>query len=229
MPLIVNKSDGSKEVYLHTKVMGTMAVALGDSGSYRDDLTGQLAETVTSFLCRHYNSHGALAVVGSDEIHSMIKAVLSDTGYEQAALSLKEHYINRQIKRSRTEVVHCRQSQKDDNWPILSSSSDIDYGFSVSADQEFSGKSANEFVTEPWDKSVVVKGLEQGNGIEHGMARAVAALIEEKVLKLGCRRLFSSVIREMVKNELWEMTKAQEALEVLGGRADVPAVTQGLC
>ena len=126
MPLLVNKSDGSQEVYLHTIVMGTIAAALGDSGSYRDDLTGDLSETVTSYLCKHYNSSGDLAVVGSDEIHAMIKAVLSDTGYEQAALSLKEHYVDRQVKRRRTEVVHWRQLYKNDNGSFFSLNIEID-------------------------------------------------------------------------------------------------------
>ena len=53
------------------------------------------------FLRRRYRNGKA----NSNEIHSMIEVVLSDTGFEQAALALHEHRMTRQIKRRRLEVI----------------------------------------------------------------------------------------------------------------------------
>lgn len=189
MQLMVEKCDGSREVYLHTKVMGSIALALGDCGNYHEGLAEQLAESVTTFLRRRYGK----LTVSADEIHAMIAAVLSETAYEQAALALQENRIGRQIKRSRREVVHCDAASNDDI---------VKY-----ADYLLEGGPV-----EPWNKSVIVRKLEDGNGLPHNLARAVAAGVEEKVLGLGCRRLFSSLVRELVVNELVAMKQAEMAL-----------------
>ena len=105
MPLIVNKSDGSTEVYLHTKVMGTIAAALSDCDCYQENLTEQLTEAVTIYLSRRQRRCNNCGTVNTDEILSMVKVVLCDTGYPQAALTLQEHYLNRQIKRTRIRLL----------------------------------------------------------------------------------------------------------------------------
>ena len=46
MQLRVEKSDGSSEVYLHTKVMGTIARALSECDGYLEGQPEQLAEAV---------------------------------------------------------------------------------------------------------------------------------------------------------------------------------------
>ena len=66
--LKVLKCDGSVEVYYHTKVMGSIAAALGDCNNYyQEGVAEQLADVVTVFLRRHYSSES----VSADEIHSM--------------------------------------------------------------------------------------------------------------------------------------------------------------
>ena len=96
MQLTVLKSDGSTEIYLHTKVMGSIAAALCDCDCFEAGLSEQLSEAVTVFLRRRYGS----CTVSTDEIHSMIEAVLSDTGYDRAALALHEHRITRLERRA---------------------------------------------------------------------------------------------------------------------------------
>ena len=134
MQLTVEKSDGTFEIYLHTKVMGALGAGLSESGKYDPKLVEELAEAVTLFVRRHYTAR----VVSSDELHSMIEAVLCDTGHEKAALALHENRIRRQIKRNRTEVVHLYRSN---------SRSLMEYD-----DEE----SVQRF-TQPWNKSVIVR------------------------------------------------------------------------
>ncbi|KPK77610.1 MAG: hypothetical protein AMJ79_02660 [Phycisphaerae bacterium SM23_30] len=189
MQLRVEKSDGSSEVYLHTKVMGVIARSLAESDGYRQGQPEQLAEAVTTYLRRRH--HGG--IVTSDEIHSMVEVVLYDTGYERAALLLHEHRVNRQIRRRRIEVV---------NRIFVPGSRDSD-------DLELS---AADEATARWNKSVIVRDLEEKYSLAHNLARAAAGAVEEKVLGLGCRRVTLSLVKELVANELWSMLQAEKSL-----------------
>jgi hypothetical protein len=184
----VTKSDGSIEVYLHTKVMCSIAAALGESGNCREGLTDYLAEAVTEYVLRRYSC----ATIGTDEIHAMIEVVLSETGYVEAALCLHNHRLTRGIKRSRIEVVYNHRSDRG-------GSGDNDAGF-------------ESYTVRPWNKSVIVQALGGESELPRGVARTVAGAVEEKVLLMGCRRVRSSLIRELVESELWAMREAEKAL-----------------
>jgi hypothetical protein len=227
MSLIVNKCDGSKEVYLHTKVMGTIASALADSGCYCEVSASRLSEAVTTFLFRRYRNSENGRSVSADEIYAMIIAALSDTDHEQAAALLQEHRLNRRIKRSRTEVVHYGQgAELYEQIPIALVTAKRVKG-SIGLQDESCGCSLspdnNCFTTVLWDKSVIIKDLENKMAVEHNLARTVAAMVEEKVLKMSCRRVLSSVVREIVKNELWQLKQAEANFDYQFAGKPVPA------
>lgn len=191
MQLKVEKSDGSSEVYLHTKVMGTIAAALAEGGCYEEGCPEQLAEAVTTFLKRSCRKGS----VGSDEIHSMIEVSLCETGYIEAALVLHEYRVNRQIKRKRIEVLHTCRSGRN------------------TFDQIHEEPDSSETDTiEPWDKSVIARDLEKNRALPRNLARAIAGAVEEKILRLDCRQLSSALVRELVENELLSMKRAEQAL-----------------
>ena len=185
MQLKVLKSDGSVETYLHTKVMGSIAAALGDSGHYQEGITDHLAEAVTEYIAKRYGSSS----ISTDEIHAMIEAVLSETGHYEAALALHEHRLTRQVKRNRTEVIH-----RLDNTPISNPFTSVS-----------SQDPVDEFSCEPWNKTIIVRKLQEERQIPRPLARALAAAVEEKVLRLQVRYVFATLIRALVENELWTM------------------------
>ena len=188
MQLTVEKCDGTFEVYLHTKVMGTLGAALSECGAYSPMLVEELAEAVTTFIQRRYVRHA----ITSDEIHSMIEVVLCDTGHEKATLLLHENRITRQVRRSRTEVLY-----HNDTYSVLQCPFDED---------------SIRGLTRPWNKSLIVRDLEGESELPHEVARAVAGLVEEKVLAMGSATVTSSLVRELVANELLAIRMAQRAL-----------------
>ena len=196
MQLKVLKSDGSSEVYLHTKVMGTIGAALCSCGGYQEVTVQNLAEAVTVFLCRKYGSY----VVSSSEIFSMILAVLGDSGYEGAAVAVNEHRLNRQLKRNRTQV--CRYHSADKQW-LAKRNKNISKNTPASEEP---------LSTEQWNKSVIVQYLQAEKGLSRNMARAIAGVVEERVLLMECHSLTTSLVRELVNNELLEMQRAEESL-----------------
>jgi hypothetical protein len=101
MQLKVIKADGHLEEYLHTKVIGTFSNALGLVDDMNIFAAEQFAEAVTFYLYEKRDSQ----MVTVEEIHLMTQSVLTATGYENAAVALNEHRLNRKLARNRIEVI----------------------------------------------------------------------------------------------------------------------------
>ena len=101
MQLNVIKYDGSTEEYMHTKIIGSFhnALSLADESSVF--VAEQLADAVTFNLYQKDTNH-----ISSDEIHLTIEAVLSATGYRNAATALSEYRNARKLKRNRIVVIN---------------------------------------------------------------------------------------------------------------------------
>jgi transcriptional regulator NrdR family protein len=189
--LKVVKADGSIEEYLHTKVIGTISNALAQDGQADTYIAEQLADVVTYFLYQRKNSRS----VTSDEIFSIIKAVLTTTGYEDAAIVLTEHQFNRRIKRSRTEVVSVDIQQL--------------------ADAEMLWASQQSPYRSPWDKSKIVNDLVTNYNVPRHTARAIASMVEEKIFNIGLTSVSASLVKQLVLGDAAALLRAQRQLQTL--------------
>jgi hypothetical protein len=189
--LKVIKADGSIEEYLHTKVMGTINNALGEVGLANIDIAEEFAEVVTFFLYNQYNRR----TVTSDDIFSMIKVVLAATGYEDAAVALSEHHFERKLKRSRIEVVPADVQDL--------------------TDAELLAGTEGSPGRIRWDKSRIVEDLVSGHGICRQTARTIAAMVEEKVFKVGMTLVPSSLIKQLVLGDTATVLRAQQQLQAV--------------
>ncbi|MBN1816670.1 MAG: hypothetical protein JW828_04875 [Sedimentisphaerales bacterium] len=114
MQMRVIKSDGAVEEYLHTKVIGTLNNALALVNESNVYAAEQFSEAITFYLYRkNQDDH-----VASDQIHLMVQAILSATGYDHAARALNEYHLNRMLKRRRTSVTWQGEDQvrPDEPW-----------------------------------------------------------------------------------------------------------------
>lgn len=191
MQLRVIKADGSIEQYLHTKVVGTISNALGGIDQADIHIAEQLAEVVTYFL---YHKQKPL-VVTSNEIFSIIEAVLTATGYEEAAIALNEHHFERRLKRSRIEVVSVDIEQL----------SDADLLTSV-------GKLPDRY---RWDKSRIVKDLVAKHKVRRQTARTIASMVEEKVFNMGVTLVPVSLIKQLVLGDTAAVLRAEKQLQTI--------------
>ena len=181
MQIKVIKSDGHMEEYLHTKVLGTFSNALALVDDTNIFAAEQFAEAVTFYLYEKRASQ----IVTSEELHLMIQAVLSSTGYDHAAEALNDHRLNRKLKRGRVEVVD------DQSYTV-----DEDVAMRVSR----------------WTKSRIVQDLIRIDKIKPNIARAIGSAVEEKVLALGMTRVRRSLIKELVLADTDTMLDAQGQL-----------------
>jgi transcriptional regulator NrdR family protein len=191
MQLRVIKADGSVEEYLHTKVVGTISNALARIDQ-ADILTAeQLAEVVTYFL---YHKQKPL-VVTSGEILSIIEAVLTTTGYEDAAIMLSEYHFERKLKRSRIEVVSI-DVQKISDAELLTNV------------REISNKSR-------WNKSQIVKDLMTEHNVCRQAARTIASMVEEKIFNMGITLVPASLIKQLVLGDAAAVLRAEQQLQTV--------------
>ncbi|MBP7052382.1 MAG: hypothetical protein KBE65_15320 [Phycisphaerae bacterium] len=187
--LQVTKSDGTTEEYIHTKVVGTINNALSSAGEPDMAMAEDLAEVVTYYLYRRQESRQT----SSSEIFSMIKAVLVSTGFEDAALALGEHAIERRLKRARTEVLAVD----------VRDFSDVERLYRTPRPPE----------RVPWDKSRIIDELTDESGLSRQTARVVAAMVEERIFSMGMTLVPQSLVKQLVLGEAAAILRAQQELQ----------------
>jgi len=191
MQLKVIKADGSIEEYCHTKVIGTIGNALADAEQGDICTAEQLAEVVTYFLYHKQKRHSVTA----SEIFSIIKAVLTSTSYEDAAIALNEYHFQRKLKRSRTEVV----------------SVDIQ----ELTDAELLGKAKQLGERSRWNKSRIVNDLVTQYGICRQTSRMIAAMVEQKIFSMEITVVPASLINQLVLSDAATVLQAQRQLQTI--------------
>jgi len=189
--LKVVKTDGSIEEYLHTKVIGTISNALAMVGEPDIEVAEQFAEAVTYFLYHRQNRYS----VTSNEIFSMIKAVLTATKFEEAAIALSEYQFERKLKRSRIEVVSVDIQELEDVEIFCKT-------------EQFSSKCQ-------WDKSRIVDDLVAKHGLSRQTARVIASMVEEKIFNMGITLVPVSLVKQLVLGDAAAILRAQRQLQAI--------------
>ena len=131
----------------------------------------------------------------SDEIFSIIKAVLTATNYEDAAVALSEHRFERRLKRSRIEVVSVDIQQL--------------------SDAHLLDKSEQSSDRARWDKSRVVDDLITKHNINRQTARTIASMVEEKIFSMGLTVIPVSLIKQLVMADAAAILRAQQQLQAV--------------
>jgi transcriptional regulator NrdR family protein len=188
MQLKVTKTDGSIEDYLHTKVLGTLNNALAQTDQPDISIAEQLAEAVTWYLYKKQQRQQ----VTSSEILSMIKAVLTETGYTAAAVALTEHHFERKRRRCRTEVVFIDISSLED--------------------VRFMRDSAEKAGRSRWDKSRIVEKLLQDYEVERQTARTIASLVEEKIFSMNITSVPAGLLKQLMLSQAATVLHAHQQL-----------------
>ena len=187
--LKVVKADGTAEKYLHTKVMGAIGNVLAATGQADVYIAEQLAEVVTYHLYHEHN----LRCVTSSEIFTVIKAVLETTGYEDAAIALTEHHLERKLKRSRIEVAAVNIQELKDAQQLCRT-------------EQWADRSR-------WDKARIVNDLVAKHGFPRQTARAIASMVEEKIFNMGLTVVPASLIKQLVLGDAAAVLRAQQQLQ----------------
>ena len=186
--LKVLKNDGSIEQYIHTKVIGTISSALSKVNRTNIYIAEQFADVVTYYLYQK-DTHS----ISSSEIFSIITAILTETGYEDAAEALNEYHYWRKFKRLRTEVISIDIQDLDDA--------------QLFAENEYPRNSNR------WDKRRITDSLVYEYNFDISTSRMIASMVEHRIFNMETTVVPTSLIKQIVLSEMAVVIRAQRQLQ----------------
>lgn len=187
-PERVKKRDGRIVPFDLRKIAAAIAKTFAATGEGDPSLAGELAQVVAMTLARHESGNRtrgasrrpAAWVPTIEEIQDLVERVLMETGYAKAAKA----YILYRDKRARLrELLSVRESEPSGELRV-----------------EGPGGAAQS-----WSKGRIAAALMQEADLPRETAEQIASRVEEKVFGSGITRLSTTLIRELVDNELFAM------------------------
>lgn len=179
----VRKRDGRIVPYDESRIANAIFKAAQAVGGEDRKMAEELAAVVGLFIQKEY---GDGRIPGIEDIQDMVEKVLIETGHAKTAKA----YILYREKRARIrEMMQVRKEiRRNDNT--------TDFSLLVDA-------GTKEEVS-PWNKRLIALALVKEADIDPQVADEIASEVEKKVFDSGIRRISTSLIRELVDNELFE-------------------------
>jgi len=179
----VRKRDGRLVPFNERKIADAIFKAAQAVGGQDRALAEELASIVTSLLDKQFGEDG---VPGIEDIQDLVEKVLIETGHARTAKA----YILYRAERARIrELVQVRKRR-----PKSQSSTDISLLVQAGTVDEVG----------QWDRQRIVVALMREAGLPEAEAEVIAKAVEEKIFHSPLTRISTSLIRELVDNELFE-------------------------
>ncbi|MBM4045627.1 MAG: anaerobic ribonucleoside-triphosphate reductase [Planctomycetes bacterium] len=178
----VKKRDGRIVPFDEKKIADAIFKAAQAVGGEDRFLAEELAGVVTLFLRKNSQS----LTPGIEEIQDMVEKVLIETGHAKTA---KAYILYRDKRAKVREALRVRKS-------IRQNGSTTDLSLLVDPGTR------DELL--PWDKAKVALALQAEADVGDELAGEIASAVERRVLASGMNRISTSLIRELVDNELFE-------------------------
>ena len=178
----VRKRDGRTVVFDEKRIADAIFAAARAVGGEDRLLAEELASAVTFFLEKKFDDR----VPGIEDIQDMVEKVLIETGHAKTA---KAYILYRDKRAQARQSIKVRKSTRK-----AEESTDI----SLLVDPG----SRDELL--PWDKTRIQQALVKEADLDPYDARKIAGAVEQKILNSGLDRISTSLIRELVDNELFE-------------------------
>jgi len=178
----IRKRDGRLVRFDQRKIQNAIFKAAQAVGGDDTVLAEELASMVSMLLEREYDDQPPTI----EEIQDTVEKVLIETGHARTAKA----YILYRDRRAR--VRQSLQVRK----PVRTRDSSTDLALLVNTE------SLDEL--HEWDKCKIARALETEADIAPELAHEIASEVERRVLASGLTRITTSLIRELVDNELFE-------------------------
>jgi ribonucleoside-triphosphate reductase (formate) len=151
----------------------------GEDRQTADDL----AEIVTVFLENNYSNE---VPPGIEDIQDLVEKTLIETGHAKTA---KAYILYRERRARLRNGLRVRKAVRTDR-----NTTDISLLVDAGSHDELLG----------WDKARVAEALVKEADLDGSAAHEVASAVEKKVFQSGIKRISTTLIRELVDNELFE-------------------------
>ncbi|TLD42797.1 MAG: Ribonucleotide reductase of class III (anaerobic), large subunit [Candidatus Jettenia ecosi] len=176
------KRDGRLVSFNEKKIADAIFRAALAVGGEDRALADELAVVVTMFLEKKY----AGQTPGIEDIQDIVEKVLIETGHAKTAKA----YILYRDKRARVrESLRVRKQSKK-----RADTTDVSLMVNTETKDE----------TFPWDKRKIAEALFKEADMSEEASGEIAGAVEQRVFSSGLNRISTSLIRELVDNELFE-------------------------
>ncbi|MCK4543153.1 MAG: hypothetical protein KAU17_13045, partial [Spirochaetales bacterium] len=175
------KRDGRLVEFNKSKIARAIFKSAQAVGGENETLANELASVVTLFLKKKFGS----IIPGIEEIQDVVEKVLIETGHAKTA---KAYILYRDRRAQARADLKVRKKTKD-----RSNSTDISLLVTPLAKDEVLA----------WDKTRVAKALIKEASLSEALAYKIAASVEKRLFNSGLRQVSTSLIRELVDNELF--------------------------
>lgn len=178
----VRKRDGRLVPFDESKIADAIFKAAQAVGGEDRALAEDLANMVSFHLEQKFNG----TPPGIEDIQDLVEKILIETGHAKTAKA----YILYRDKRARLRgTLQVRKKVKKGN-------NSTDLSLLVDTD----GRDESSI----WDKGKIAMALEKEAGLLLDEAMEIASAVEKRVFASGINRISTSLIRELVDNELFE-------------------------
>jgi anaerobic ribonucleoside-triphosphate reductase len=172
----IRKRDGRTVPYDEQKIAEAITKAARAAGHDNATIGRDLASVVTMYLEKYRERD----MPASDEIQQLVEKILFDTGHPAIA---------------RAYIVHRERKGKPEE-ASAPPAEDLFPSNLLLVDGATRGEVA------PWGREKIIAALTKEAGLEEAAAAEIAGAVEQKIFRLGQRRVSSSLIRELVNHEL---------------------------
>ena len=178
----IRKRDGTVVPFDKSKIADAIFKAAISVGGEDKIMAEELASAVTLFLRKKFGSK----IPAIEEIQDIVEKVLIETGHAKTA---KAYILYRE------RMTHARRGLRVRK-KLFGKADTTDMALLVTPTAK------DEIV--PWDKSKITFALQKEAGLNTGLAAEIASAVETKIITSGHRQISSTLIRELVDNELFE-------------------------
>ncbi|MCD5401800.1 anaerobic ribonucleoside-triphosphate reductase [candidate division NPL-UPA2 bacterium] len=177
---LVRKRDGRTVPFGEAKIAEAIFKAAKAVGGEDRFLAEELARAVSFFLKRKFGE----TIPDIEEIQDAVEKVLMETGHAKTA---KAYILYRDKRTRQRERLKVRKE-------IRGKMTTTDLSLLVM------GSTREEIM--PWDKSKISQALVKEANLSLSIADSIATAVEARVLRSGLGQISTSLIRELVDNEL---------------------------
>lgn len=192
----VLKRDGRKVPFNEKKIADAIFRAAQAVGGEDRALADELAGVVAMFLEKKYSGK----TPGIEDVQDIVEKILIETGHAKTAKA----YILYRDKRTRIrDSLRVRKQTKQ-----KADTTDVSLLVNTETKDE----------VYPWDKRKIATAMEKEADIPEEIASEIANVVEHRVFASGLTRISTTLIRELVDNELFErgLNKKLEKQTVIG-------------
>jgi len=179
----VSKRDGRLVPFDESKIAEAIFKAALSVGGEDRFLADELAGVVTLFLEKQY---GPSRIPTIEDIQDMVEKVLIETGHAKTA---KAYILYREKRARKRDSLRVRKRI-------------VENGSSTDASLLVDPVTKDELSS--WSKGKIATALEVEADIDTEVAAEIASSVEKKVFASGIKRISTTLIRELVDNELFE-------------------------